>query len=198
MKKIIPLIMLLLISITSSAQLFKPKDKTPADAKYLIGAVPIENGSVVFRDTIEAPGMDAKKIISIAKEWHKTRFVEPTVISTKIIKGEEASTFEIKAEEYIVFTKKFLVLNRARIYYFLTINATDGKCEVIMSRISYWQDDEHPDGGHRYTAEDIITDEKALDESKIRFKKNPGRFRTKTIDLKDNLVNELKNKLTAK
>lgn len=196
MKKIIPLIALMLFAATAEAQLFKPRQKKATKTEYSIGTVPVENGRVVFRERIEAPGLDAAQIMQRARTWYNNRYVEPTIISAKIQK-DEASTFETKAEEYIVFTKKFLVLNRARIYYFLTLNCYDGGCEFIMSRISYWHDDENPDGGVRYTAEDIITDEKAFDENK-KLKKQPERFRTKTIDLKNSLVDELKRQLTTK
>ncbi len=196
MKRIIPLIALMLITASAQAQLFKPREKKAPKTEYSIGTVPVENNRVVFREKIEAPGLSAAQIMERARTWYNNRYVEPTVLSAKIQK-EEPATFEAKAEEYIVFTKKFLVLNRARIYYYLTLNSYDGGCELIMSRITYWHDDENPDGGSRYTAEEIITDEKALDKDK-KLKKEPGRFRTKTIDLKNTLVDELKKQLTTK
>ncbi len=184
------------VAASAQAQLFKPRQKKAPKTEYSIGAVPVENNRVVFREKIEAPGLDAAQIMQRARAWYDNRYVEPTIISAKIQK-DEALTFETKVEEYIVFTKKLFVLNRARIYYFLTLNCYDGGCEFIMSRISYWHDDEHPDGGVRYTAEEIITDEKALDSDK-NLKKEPERFRTKTIDLKNSLVDELKKQLTTK
>ncbi|MBQ6694027.1 MAG: DUF4468 domain-containing protein [Bacteroidaceae bacterium] len=199
MKRIIPFIMLLLISTTASAQLFKPKENKPADSKYLAGEVPIENNRVVFRQNIDAPGLSSSQIMQIAQTWYKERFVEPTVISAKEIKNDGSHTFEAKVEEYIVFKKKLFVLNRARIYYYLTLNAEDGKCEFIMSRITYWHDDENPDGGTRYNAEELITDEKAIDaEKRDKLVKTPGKFRIKTIDLKNTLFTELTNRLKSK
>lgn len=193
MKRIIPFIALLFITVSAQAQFFKSRDKKAAKTEYTIGTVPIENRKVVFREKIEVPGHSAAEIMKNARAWYDKRFVKPTVLSAKIQK-EEPTTFEAKAEEYIVFTKKLFVLNRARIYYYLTLECNDGSCNFTMSRITYWHDDENPDGGTRYTAEEIITDEKALDENSA-LKKNTGRFRTKTIDLKNALVNELKNEL---
>lgn len=195
MKKAVVLtIIMLLVSSVASAQLFKPRDKKPAKTEYQTGTVPLENHRVVFRERIEVPGLSTQQIIERAKAWHAKRFVEPTVISSKIIEKESSNIFESKNEEYIVFNKKFFVLNRARIYYYITITALDGICEITMSRISYWHDDESPDGGIHYQAEELITDENALDKG--RLKKNPGRFRTKTIDLKNTLFKELKQTLT--
>lgn len=189
MKRLFPLIALLLFTASAEAQLFKSRDKKAAKTEYNIGAVPVENKHVVFREKIEAPGLSSAQIMERTRAWYDKRFVKPTVISAKVLK-EENNTFEAKSEEYIVFTKKWFVLNRTRAYYYLTINSYDGGCEFIMSRISYWHDDENPDGGIRYTAEELITDENALD-SNTALKKNEGKFRTKTIDLKDNLVKEL-------
>ena len=194
MKKILfTLIALLFITTTAQAQLFKSRDKKATKTEYNIGSVPVENKHVVFREKIEAPGLSSAQIMERARAWYGKRFVKPTVISAKILK-EEKNTFEAKSEEYIVFTKKLFVLNRARAYYYLTINSYDGGCEFIMSRISYWHDDENPNGGIRYTAEELITDENALDGN-TALKKKEGKFRTKTIDLKEKLVEGLKKEI---
>lgn len=188
MKKLIPLILILLFATGAQAQLFKQKENTPVAQKYLQQAVPVENSRVVFRHTFEVQGLSANDIKERVEAWYNARYVKPTIISSKVTKSNN-STFEIKAEEYIVFKKKFFVLNRARIYYYLTVNYSDSRCEAIISRITYWHDDEAPDGGTRYTAEEIITDDAALDGSQL--KKKPGKFRTKTIDLKDALFAEI-------
>lgn len=179
---------MLLFATGAEAQLFKQKKKAPVKTEYLQGAVPVENNRVVFRHTIEAPGISAQEIKQRVEKWYTARYTAPTVISSKITKSDNG-TFEAKAEEYIVFKKKLLVLNRARIYYYLTINCSDNRCEAIISRITYWHDDEAPDGGTRYTAEEIITDKVAFKGDKL--KKHPGRFRTKTIDLKNELFAEI-------
>lgn len=189
--------MLLLISTGASAQLFKPKKKSPAKSEYTIGTVPVENKRVVFREAIDAKGLTAAQIMECVQGWYAERFVEPTIIETKLIESSDYR-FEAKVEEYIVFTKKFFVLNRARIYYYMTIDVRDNHCELIMSRITYWHDDENPDGGTRYTAEEIITDGKAIDSDTKALDKEFGKFRTKTIDLKNSLVKELQEKITVK
>ena len=189
MKKILPFIVMLLFATAAEAQLIKPKKKAPVTTEYQQGAVPIENNRVVFRHKIEAPGLSAQEIMQRVEKWYTARYTEPTIISSKITKLDSNGTFEAKAEEYIVFKKKLLVLNRARIYYYLTINCTDNGCEAIISRITYWHDDEAPDGGTHYSAEEIITDKVAFKGDKL--KKHPGRFRTKTIDLKNELFAEI-------
>lgn len=188
MKKILLLIVMMLFITGAQAQLFKKKQKEPVKTEYLQGAVPVENNRVVFRHKIEVPGASAQEIKERVERWYNARYVNPAIISSKIARND-SRTFEIKSEEYIVFKKKFFVLNRSRIYYYLTVNCTDNGCEAIISRITYWHDEEAPDGGTRYNAEEIITDEAALNGSKLR--KYPGKFRTKTIDLKNTLFAEI-------
>ena len=197
MKKILLLaiIMLAFVSNPVSAQLFKPKEKKPVTETYQTGTVPVINKRVVFSEKIEVPGVTAEEIMNRAQTWYNKRFVESTVISAKIIDKNTPNMFESAVEEYIVFKKKFFVLNRARIYYYITITSFDGVCEASISRISYWHDEESPDGGYRYKAEELITDEYALKDGMLT--KHGGKFRTKTIDLKNTLFNELKQALTS-
>ncbi len=196
MKKIIPFIMLLLVSGTMQAQLFKSKYSEPAK-EYSAGAVPVVNNKVTFEENIPAEGLSAGEIEEIAREWVKERFVKPIVISFKEFEDDIDGTFVGKAEEYIVFKKRFFVLNRSRIYYYITLTCNDGSCTFNMSRITYWWDDEAEDGGFKLKAEECITDEAALDE-KGRMERFNGKFRTKTIDLKNLLVKELTNRLSKK
>lgn len=196
MKKLLPLIALLLICTTSSAQLFKKKNNT-VEPKYAIGTVPVINGKVTFETSIATDGLTAAQVEERMNNWLSTRFVEPTVISAKKFEDEQPGTTIIKCEEYIVFTNKFFVLNRARIYYYLTLTATDEGCKFNMSRITYWHDDEDEKGGLKMKAEEWITDEYAFNK-KGGLKNFEGKFRTKTIDLKDTLIEELKKELYKK
>ena len=127
-------------------------------------------------------------------DWITSRFVEPTIISVKRFESEQPATTVIRGEEYIVFKNKFLVLSRARIYYYLTLTAGDGFCKFNMSRITYWYDDEDENGGIKMKAEEWITDEHAFNK-KGGLKKFEGKFRRKTIELKDQLIEELKQEL---
>ena len=197
MKKIFPLVMLLAITVsTAQAQLFKKRD-TSVKKEYSIGSVTTINNKVTFEETIPAEGLTAKEIEEVAKQWFAERFVKPTIIGFKAYDAEKPNTLVAKAEEYIVFRNTFLVLNRARIYYYLTLTAKDGACGFNMSRITYWHDDESENGGIHLIAEEWITDETVIDKNG-ELKKYGGKFRRKTIDLKEQLVNEIKNALNSK
>ena len=162
-----------------------------------IQAIPVKNGKVTFEETIPAQGYTAEQVKSIIDTWLKERFVKPTVISAKHINSGNPYTAILKGEEYIVFKNKPLVLERARIYYYLTLTANDGSCTFNMSRITYWYDDEDENGGLKMIAEEWITDENAINK-KGNLKKFEGKFRNKTIELKDFLINDLTNRLNRK
>jgi hypothetical protein len=112
------------------------------------------------------------------------------VIAAKRYDSEKPNTIIIKGEEYITFKSTFFVLSRARMYYFLTLTAQDGNCNFHLSRINYWYDDEDEKGGIKMIAEEWITDDNAFNK-KGKMKKFEGKFRRKTIDLKEQLINEL-------
>lgn len=162
-----------------------------------IQAIPVKNGKVTFEETIPAQGYTAEQVKSIIDTWLKERFVKPTIISAKHINSGNPYTAILKGEEYIVFKNKPLVLERARIYYYLTLTANDGSCTFNMSRITYWYDDEDENGGLKMIAEEWITDENAINK-KGNLKKFEGKFRNKTIELKDFLINDLTNRLNRK
>lgn len=196
MKRLSILFVLFSIAIVSQAQLFKKADTTVKE-QYAAGKVPVINGKVTFEETIPAEGFTAKEVNEIVNAWIKERYVKPTVISVKHFDSETPGKTIIKGEEYIVFKSTFFVLSRARTYYFLTLTANDGCCTFNMSRITYWYDDEDDKGGIKMKAEEWITDDNAFNK-KGKMKKFEGKFRSKTIDLKDMLVKELSERLKKK
>lgn len=196
MKRIVPLILLLAFTASAAqAQLFKKRSKS-VKKEYSIGTIATVNNKVTFNETIPAPGLTAKEVEEVVTKWFAERFVKPTVIGFKAYEPEVPGTLVAKAEEYIVFKNTFFVLNRSRIAYFMNITCKDGSCIFDMSRITYWWDEEADDGGRKMTAEECITDEHAINKKGGLHKFN-GKFRTKTIDLKNILVEDLKNRLKA-
>ena len=178
----------LLSTVGVQAQLIK-KESVISEA-YEAGKVPVINGKVTFETSIPAKGLTAKEVEERVNGWIAKRYVKPTVISVKRFDSEKPGTTIIKGEEYIVFKNTFFVLSRARMYYFLTLTAEDSSCNFHLSRITYWYDDEDEKGGIKMIAEDWITDDNAFDK-KGKMKKFEGKFRRKTIDLKEQLINEL-------
>lgn len=192
MKKILPILFLMLFSAVSA----QTKDNNNLDALYGAGAIQLdENGKIYFSESIKVEGLTASEINERATDWFNRRFKEPTVIGVKKYESITPTRIDAKVQEYIVFKKNALVLDRSRISYILNITSNDGFCNFNMSRITYLYDEEAPEGGMNMKAEEWITDKEALDK-KGKLKKFPGKFRRKTIDLKNLLVDELKNELT--
>ena len=72
----------------------------------------------------------------------------------------------------------------------ISLTAKDGSCNFNLSRITYWHDDEDEKGGVKMIAENWITDDNAFNK-KGELKRFEGKFRRKTIDLKEHLIDEL-------
>ena len=186
MKKLLFILVLALLSTTGTqAQQIKKGQKAEAAT-----SVPVVNGKVTFETDIQAKGLTAAQIEEKANEWVAKRFVKPTVIAAKRYDSEKPNTIIIKSEEYITFKSTAFVLSRARMYYFLTLTAQDGSCNFHLSRINYWYDDEDEKGGIKMIAEEWITDDNAFGKNG-KLKKFEGKFRNKTIELKEQLVDEL-------
>lgn len=195
MKRLTALAIIVFTIFSAHAQLFKGADKETQKIEAV--AIPVKNGKVTFEEAIPAEGYTAEEVKRAVDAWVKERFVKPTVISVKQFESDQPETIILKGEEYIVFKNKFLVLERARIYYYLTLTANDGSCTFNMSRITYWYDDEDDKGGLKMIAEEWITDENAINK-KGELKKFEGKFRNKTIELKNTLVNALAERLNKR
>ena len=182
------LLMLLCLPMALQAQV---------ESKYLEGAVPVVDGKVTFSTTINAEGMSKSQIYDKVLEWANKYFqpkenLVPKVLYSNAEKGEIIAS----GEEYIVFTANYLVMDRTRIYYHLIANCEDEKCNLTMTRIHYWYEEEI-DGGYRYKAEKWITDKEALNKAKNKLAKVSGKFRQKTIDYKDNLFGKIEATLNG-
>lgn len=162
------------------------------DAKYLAGAVPVEDGYVTFRQTFNAPSLSQKDLYQALLLWATQKFQPSKDFAQNRLITEDEATGELGAigEEYIVFSSSLLSLDRTRIYYQFRAKCEQGSCTVEIDHIRYWYD-EARDGGVRYRAEEIITDEHGLNKKKTKLARVIGKFREKTIDFKDQLFKEI-------
>ena len=151
------------------------KKEVSKDAKYLKGAVPEENGKVVFSTTINAPGKSADQVFDIVKAYLEKMTGEKNQVSARIViddkeKHELGATFN----EWLVFKSTAIMLDQTRMLYVLKARCYDGK---------------------NYTAENWITDKEALNKKGTRVLPVSGKFRRKTIDRKDFLFNKFESLL---
>ena len=117
------------------------------DAKYLAGAVPVEDGYVTFRQTFKAPSLSQKELYQALLMWANDKF-QPTdqFPQNKLITQDEANG-ELGAigEEYLVFSSSLLSLDRTRIYYQCRVECGAG--EVCPSSLFLQQDGRRFAGG---------------------------------------------------
>lgn len=166
-----------------------PKDKNDnTNPKYLAGAVTLdEDGKVNFTKELKILSMQKEEIFDIMLKWAEERFKPEGKLTSRVVyTNEEEGDIVASVEEYIVFSSSAFSLDRTRIYYQFYIHAEEGSCDMTMKRIRYWYD-ENRDGGQKYTAEEWITDDMALNKKKMKLSPICGKFRRETIDLKDEL-----------
>ena len=169
-------------------------EKENPDQKYLLGAVPVVDGKVVFNKTIEAPGKSAAQIYGILKQYMEKMTKESNQIHSQILVADD-SKHELGGsyEEWLVFKKTLLQLDRTRFLYVLEANCSDGKADVTLSRIRYLYDENR--NPEHLKAEEWITDKEAVNKKGTKLLPITGKFRRKTIDRKDFLFNKFETLL---
>ena len=92
-------------------------------------------------------------------------------------------------EEYMYFKRTNWQIHRVRFYYQLVLQATDGKLQAQLRRLHYRYDPEVTAGDFDddRRAEDWITDANAFTKNGTKLARISGKFRTKTIDRKDEI-----------
>ena len=188
MKRILSLL-LICLPIALTAQ---------TDAQYLEGTVPVVDGKVTFTTEMNVGNMSKEQIYTTLLDWANQRFQPDETFNDRVLyQDDEKGIFVVGGEEYVVFSTSALALDRTRIYYHLYVNCEAGKCNLNLSRIHYWYD-ENRNGGEKYVAEEWITDKWALNKAKTKLAPITGKFRRKTIDLKDELFKEIQATLGNK
>ena len=163
------------------------------EAKYAQGSVPVVNGRVTFQETIPTT-LSPEAAYAKVSAWAKERFEKPNVIISKFITDDARNhKMSLTAEEYIVFTNRFFVYDRTRINYWLEMQCADNSATIKLTRINYWYEEER-EGGLKFSAEEMITDENAFNR-KGKMLKAQGKFRRKTIDFFDDCVKQISEQL---
>lgn len=171
-------------------------EKNPAneDPKYLVGAVPMENGKVVFTLDYDIEGMSAEHIYNnMYRALQAMTQEENQFKSSKIaLVNKEEHIIAARFKEWLVFQNTLLSLDRTVFNYTIIATCTDGHVNVSLCRISYeYEKEREGTEGLETTAEEWITDEYALTKKKNRLAKYTGKFRRKTIDRKDEIFSTI-------
>ncbi len=212
MKKLIIALCVATLPMMMSAQsegLFARKKIKAASADMTIykakGAVPEENGVVMFKDVIAAPGKTKDDIFAKVAQWASLRYEPNSVMGVytdsnffknlEFSKVKEANKQSGKilcqGAEELIFSIKPLAKNYTQAFYLLDLDVQNGQVGFNLHTLSF-----NVDQGEgqfvRETAEDWITDKECLNKNG-ELRRIPGKFRIKTIDL----VNELKKEIAA-
>lgn len=187
MKKLTP-ILLALCCLCLPALLHAQRD----DSKYLEGAVPEVNGKVVFTKEFSIPGMSQDTIFDRVQDWMTERLAKNENNSRVVLADEDKGQIVGVGDEWIVFTSTALSLDRTRVLYQLTVICQPEQCVFEVEKIRY----NYRDGEEKYTAEEWITDQYALNKSKTKLVRGLAKWRRKTVDFVDNLCVDLAEALS--
>lgn len=196
MKKITLIIATLLMTLAAFA-----RGVNEQDPKYGKGAVPEdENGDVYFAMTVPIPeGMNADQCYDILLNWAKGRFALPYAQAGRIL-NEDASAhrFIFHVDQMIVFKSTALTVDESKIGYNFQVVVQNGAFTMKMTDIKYRYEEGREGGGKIFPAEDWITDKEAYNRKGTKFLKSTGKFRIKTIDLKDLLFQKATDAVAGK
>lgn len=164
------------------------------DEKYLSGAVPEEEGKVVFKETFRVDGASRAEVYRKAISWAEKHFTDE---ERKLMYTDaEKAVFSCRGNEELVFKASALSLDKTVMRYQLNLFCEDGSCKVEIKSISYIYNVSYKNEPEVYKAEDWITDKEAVNKKKLY--RNNGKFRIKTIDFIEDTFSSLNLALGAK
>lgn len=166
------------------------------DSKYLAGAVPEEDGKVVFSKEFSIPGMSQDEIYARMKKWMELRLKKNQNEDSRVVyTNQEKGQVIGMGEEWMVFASTALSLDRTRISYQFSAFCQPEKCEFRIEKIRYTYREGRDQ--EKYVAEEWITDEYALNKKKTKLVMGLAKWRRKTVDFADNLCVEVAEALSA-
>jgi len=166
------------------------------DPKYLLGAVPEVNGAVTFQKNFSVTDKSEQQIYDILHAYMTESIVgkaihDKTLPYTRITSDErETGTVVARVEEYMIFHKMFLSLDRTRFRYLMSASVQGQKISLTITQISYYyNEDQEGKNGVTYKAEEWITDKEAVNKKGTRLYPRSGKFRRKTVDRVEEIFN---------
>ena len=207
MKKVLLALMVFALPLVADAQskgLFAKKPvKTNKDmSEYMAGAVPEVDGKVMFSQNIAFAGKSKEQVFANLVQWASLRYMANTengVWSDKdyyknleyakvAVADEQIGQIVCLADEEQVFSNRTLSKDFCRMNYELDIKVESSQVVATVKSISYVYS--LTDTPERISAETWITDKESINK-KGNLLRVSGKFRIKTIDLKDQLFAEI-------
>jgi len=170
--------------------------KSKVDPKYLAeDAVPIVDGRVCWKTTIEAPGKTATQVYDILLAQLQKMTKEPNQLGKSVVAIQDPTEHKLGASfcEWLVFKNTALSLDQTQFNYQILCECYDGKADVTLTRIIYLYDvDRDPT---KYLAEEWIVDKYCVNKKRTKLYPISGKFRRKTIDRKEFIFNKFESLL---
>ena len=175
---------------------FHAQAQKPVTERYAAGTVPVVDGFVRFDRTYSLQGQSRRQIAEIIKDFVQRELVDgPEQLPQARITEYDPETGTVAAsiEEYMYFKRTNWQIHRVRFYYQFVAQVQDGQAQIELRRLHYRYDPEVTAGDFDddRRAEDWITDEHALAKNGTKLARISGKFRTFTIDRKDEIFDHL-------
>ena len=167
------------------------------DSKYLVGAVPEQNGIITFTQTFSVPGKTQAEIYPVIQTYVKGLVAAARQdLRTRVV-SDENNTIVANVEEIMTFKKRFLNWDHTFFRYLISAECTpDAKVKMIITKISYlYGFDQEGKGGDTFKAEEWISDKEALNKAKTKLQPRSGKFRRKTVDRVEEIFNNAREAL---
>jgi hypothetical protein len=163
------------------------------DSGYLAGAVPVENGMVVFSKEIAVSGLSQEGLYDKLLAWAEQRFQSE---NSQVVYTDKAKGYIVAVgEKMLIFTKTALSLDQSLMSYRMTFEFTGDRCTVKIRNIRYKYNVSYRREPELYPAGEMITDKTALTR-KGKLNRLNGKFRTSTIDYVTELFGEIEKAAT--
>lgn len=178
---------------TTGQPIVEPTETTEAavnakDAPYIgKDIVPEVDGKVVFTFDENIKGWTADSIYQKAYWYLDSLSTADEQIESSIVAYNEGEhVVAARYNEWLTFSKNILSIDRTRLKYTIIAQCSDEHLHLTIERLSYAYE-ERRDTPMYVTAEEWITDEKAVNKKGTALRHAPAKFRRSTVDR----VNEL-------
>lgn len=160
------------------------------DAKYLKGAVPEENGKVIFTKTIRPiDKISDDKLFEKIDLWAQGNYKGTDGENRILLNNPDKKQIACAGKRDLVFGRKLLSLDLAPMSYQLILEVENGACNAKMRGISYEYGSEK--NNERLSAEEMITDKIAVNKKGDKLNNYYGKFRSVTIDTVSSIFESL-------
>lgn len=160
--------------------------------KYLAGAITYnDENKIEFTLDTDANGKTAKQIYDIVLKYMSELTQNEQNIASRVALVNDAEHIIANTmDEWLVFSQSFISLDRTEFKYQLVARISDNHLNLSLGRIIY-NYEEGRSTGFKEPAEEVISDKIALNKKQNDLAKIFGKFRSCTIDRKDQIFAEL-------